>query len=109
MKSFKKFLNEGYNNPIHREYIEEIVEKSIPKTNENYEAVVDFLHKAKNFGSKTSETLSDNTGISIGAAFRITKAVAEHLKANFGTPNKTQTQSQRVHNYLKQKSIGPRK
>jgi hypothetical protein len=108
MKTFKSFIADGYNDSIHRSYIEDSVEKYIPKTDPNYSKVVDYLHTAKNFGTKTSDNLSNETGISIGAAIRITKEVAENLKANFGSPNKSQTQAQRVNAYLKQKNIGPR-
>jgi hypothetical protein len=109
MKTFKNFINEGYNDPIHREYISNEVHRFFPKDDPKHNKIVDHLHKAKNFGRKTFETLETEAGISLGSAMRITKSVADHLKTNFGSPNKTQTQAQRVDRYLKQKHIGPRR
>lgn len=101
-------LEEGYNDPIHRKYISDTVHDYVAKNDPKHEKIVDHLHKAKNFGSKTVDSLSDHAGISLGAANAITKEVASNLKANFGTPQKTQTQAQRVGAYLKQKHIRPR-
>lgn len=101
-------LEEGYNDPIHRKYISDTVHDYVTKDDPKHDKIVDHLHKAKNFGSKTVDSLSDHAGISLGAANAITKEVASNLKANFGTPQKTQTQAQRVGAYLKQKHIGPR-
>lgn len=101
-------LEEGYNDPIHRKYISDTVHDYVAKDDPKHDKIVDHLHKAKNFGSKTVDSLSDHAGISLGAANAITKEVASNLKANFGTPQKTQTQSQRIGAYLKQKHIGPR-
>jgi hypothetical protein len=102
-------LEEGYNDPIHRKYISDTVHEYISKDDPKHDKIVDHLHKAKNFGTKTKDDLETATGISTGAAHRITKAVADNLKVNFGSPNKTQTQAQRIGAYLKQKQIGPRK
>ena len=101
-------LEEGYNDQIHRKYISDTVHDYVAKDDTRHDKIVDHLHKAKNFGSKTADSLSDRAGISIGAAKAITKEVASNLKANFGTPQKTQTQAQRVGAYLKQKHVGPR-
>jgi hypothetical protein len=101
-------LEEGYNDPIHRKYISDTVHDYVAKDDPKHEKIVDHLHKAKNFGEKTVDSLSDHAGISYGAAKSITKDVASNLKANFGTAQKTQTQAQRVNAYLKQKQIGPR-
>jgi hypothetical protein len=102
-------LEEGYNDPIHRKYISDTVHEYVSKDDPKHDKIVDHLHKAKNFGTKTKDDLETATGISTGAAHRITKAVADNLKVNFGSPNKTQTQAQRIGAYLKQKQIGPRK
>jgi hypothetical protein len=107
-KMNKEEIQEGYNDPIHRKYISDAVHEYVSKTDEKHDKIVDHLHKAKNFGNKTSDSLESHAGISTGAAKRITKAVSDHLKANFGSPSKTQTQSQRVDRYLKQKWVKPR-
>lgn len=104
----KEEVTEGYNDPIHRKYISDTVHEYIAKDDPKHDKIVDHLHKAKNFGEKTVDSLSDHAGISYGAAKSITKDVASTLKANFGTAQKTQTQAQRVNAYLKQKQIGPR-
>ena len=104
----KEEVTEGYNDPIHRKYISDTVHDYVAKDDPKHEKIVDHLHKAKNFGSKTIDSLSDHAGISLGAANAITKEVASNLKANFGSPQKTQTQAQRIGAYLKQKHIGPR-
>jgi hypothetical protein len=104
----KEEVTEGYNDPIHRKYISDTVHDYVAKDDPKHDKIVDHLHKAKNFGSKTVDSLSDHAGISYGAAKSITKDVASNLKANFGTAQKTQTQAQRVNAYLKQKQIGPR-
>jgi hypothetical protein len=101
-------LEEGYNDPIHRKYISDTVHDYVAKDDPRHDKIVDHLHKASNFGEKTVDSLSDHAGISYGAAKSITKGVASNLKANFGTPQKTQTQAQRVGAYLKQKHIGPK-
>ena len=101
-------LEEGYNDSIHRKYISDTVHDYVAKDDPKHDKIVDHLHKAKSFGSKTVDSLSDHAGISLGAANAITKEVASNLKANFGTPQKTQTQAQRIGAYLKQKHIGPR-
>ena len=102
-------LEEGYNDPIHRKYISDTVHEFVPKDDPKHDKIVDHLHKAKNYGTKTKDELETATGISVGAAHRITKSVADNMKANFGSPSKPQTQAQRVGAYLKQKQIGPRK
>jgi len=104
----KEEVAEGYNDPVHRENISDVVHTFVPKDDPKHDKIVDHLHKAKNFGTKTKDDLETVAGISIGAAHRITKAVADHMKANFGAPSKPQTQAQRVGAYLKQKQIGPR-
>lgn len=104
----KEEVTEGYNDPIHRKYISDTVHEYVSKDDPKHDKIVDHLHKAKNFGSKTVDSLSDHAGISLGAANAITKEVASNLKANFGTAQKTQTQAQRINAYLKQKQIGPR-
>lgn len=108
MKSFKAFLNEGYNDDVHRKYISDAVHDFVPKNDPRHDKIVDHLHKAKNFGTKTKDELEAVGSVSTGTAHRITKAVSDHLKANFGSPNKTQTQAQRVDRYLKQKWVKPR-
>lgn len=100
-------LEEGYNDPIHREYISNVVHEYFPKGSEKHDKIVDHLHKAKNFGTKTSDSLESHAGISTGSAMRVTKAVADELKTNFGTASKPQTQAKRIGAYLKQKHIGP--
>jgi hypothetical protein len=101
----KDELEEGYNDPIHREYVSDAVHRFVPKDDPKHDKIVDHLHKAKNYGSKTYDSLETEAGISIGSAIRITKAVADHMKTNFGSPNKTQTQAQRIDKYLKQKWV----
>jgi hypothetical protein len=108
MKSFKDYIQEGYNEHVHRKYISDVVHEYFPKDDPKHEKIVDHLHAAKNFGTKTSDSLETAAGISVGSAKRITKAVADHLKANFGAPGKSQTQAQRVDSYLKQKWVKPR-
>ena len=111
MKTFSQFvknLEEGYNDPVHRKAISDVVHDFIPKSDDKHDKIVDHLHKAKNYGNKTMDSLESHAGISTGSARRITKAVSDHMKANFGSPNKTQTQAQRVDRYLKQKWVGPR-
>jgi hypothetical protein len=107
--SGKEEVSEGYNDPIHRKYISDTVHEFVPKDDPKHDKIVDHLHKAKNYGTKTKDELETATGISVGAAHRITKSVADNMKANFGSPSKPQTQAQRVGAYLKQKQIGPRK
>jgi hypothetical protein len=104
----KEDIQEGYHDPIHREHISNVVHDYVPKTDQKHDKIVDHLHKAKSFGAKTADSLESHASISIGSAKRITKAVADHLKANFGSPSKTQTQAQRVDRYLKQKWVKPR-
>jgi hypothetical protein len=104
----KEEMQEGYNDPIHRKYISDAVHEYVEKSDPKHDKIVDHLHKAKNFGTKTADSLESHAGISTGTAMRVTKAVAAHLKANFGSPNKTQTQAQRVDRYLKQKWVKPR-
>lgn len=104
----KEEIEEGYNESVHRKYISDVVHEYVPKDDDRHEKIVDHLHKAKNYGSKTADSLESHAGISIGAAKRITKAVSEHMKANFGAPGKPQTQAQRVNSYLKQKWVKPR-
>jgi hypothetical protein len=104
----KEEIEEGYNDPIHRKYISDAVHEYVAKDDPKHDKIVDHLHKAKNFGTKTKDELEAVASISTGASIRITKAVADHLKANFGSPSKTQTQAQRVDRYLKQKWVKPR-
>jgi hypothetical protein len=104
----KEEMQEGYNDPIHRKYISDAVHEYVSKDDPKHDKIVDHLHKAKNFGLKTSDSLESHAGVSTGTAMRVTKAVAAHLKANFGSPSKTQTQAQRVDRYLKQKWVKPR-
>lgn len=104
----RESLNEGYNDSVHRKYISDAVHEYVSKDDPKHDKIVDHLHQAKNFGSKTADSLESHASISIGSAKRITKAVADHLKANFGSPSKTQTQAQRVDRYLKQKWVKPR-
>jgi hypothetical protein len=104
----KEEMQEGYNDPIHRKYISDVVHDYVPKDDPKHDKIVDHLHKAKNFGTKTKDELETKAGISTGAANTITKEVASHLKANFGAPSKPQTQAQRVDRYLKQKWVKPR-
>jgi hypothetical protein len=102
----KEDMQEGYNDPIHRKYISDVVHNHIPKTDPKHDKVVDNLHKAKNYGNKTIDSLENQTGIKIGQAIRITKEVAEHMKANFGSSGgKSQSQAQRIDKHLKQKWI----
>jgi hypothetical protein len=101
----KKELEEGYNDEIHRKYISDAVHEYVSKDDPKHDKIVDHLHKAKNYGNKTMDSLEAHAGISTGSARRITKAVADHMKANFGSPSKTQTQAQRVDRYLKQKWV----
>jgi uncharacterized protein YajQ (UPF0234 family) len=108
MIRFREFMNEGYNDPVHREYISDVVHEYVPKDDAKHDKIVDHLHQAKNYGNKTSDSLESHAGISTGSAKRITKAVADHMKANFGAPGKPQTQAQRVDSYLKQKWVKPR-
>jgi hypothetical protein len=106
MKKNEEFqLDEGYNDPVHRKSISDVVHEYVSKDDPKHNKIVDHLHKAKNYGSKTSDSLEAEAGISVGSAKRITKAVADHMKANFGSPSKTQTQAQRVDRYLKQKWV----
>jgi hypothetical protein len=98
-------LDEGYNDAIHRKYISDAVHEYVAKDDPRHDKIVDHLHKAKNYGNKTMDSLEAHAGISTGLARRTTKAVADHLKANFGSPSKTQTQAQRVDRYLKQKWV----
>lgn len=107
-KAVSEELEEGYNDPVHREHISDAVHKFVEKDDPRHDKIVDHLYKAKNFGNKTAESLEGAAGISIGAAMRITKAVGDHMKTNFGTPNKTQTQAQRISTHLKQKWVKPR-
>jgi hypothetical protein len=103
--SGKDEMQEGYNDDIHRKYISDAVHEYVPKNDPKHNKIVNYLHKAKNFGNKTMDELETHAQISTGSARRITKAVADHMKANFGTPSKTQTQAQRVDRYLKQKWV----
>jgi hypothetical protein len=98
-------LEEGYNDPVHRKSISDVVHEYVSKDDPKHNKIVDHLHKATNYGNKTMDSLESESGISTGSARRITKAVADHMKANFGSPSKTQTQSQRVGAYLKQKWV----
>jgi hypothetical protein len=101
----KDDLGEGYGGPVHRKNISDVVHEFVPKTDPKHDKIVDHLHKAKNYGNKTMDDLETVAGITTGSARRITKAVADHMKANFGSPSKTQTQAQRVDRYLKQKWV----
>jgi hypothetical protein len=101
----KEEMQEGYNDSVHRKSISDAVHEYVSKDDPKHDKIVDHLHKAKNYGNKTMDSLEAHIGISTGSARRITKAVADHMKANFGSPSKTQTQAQRVDRYLKQKWV----
>jgi hypothetical protein len=101
----KEEIEEGYNDPVHRKSISDVVHEYVAKDDPRHDKIVDHLHKAKNYGNKTMDSLEVHAGISTGLARRTTKAVADHMKANFGSPSKTQTQAQRVDRYLKQKWV----
>ncbi len=100
-------FSEGYNDPVHRDYISSAVHEYVPKDDPRHNKIVDHLHKAKNYGTKTKDELETAAGISTGTAQRVTKAVADHMKANFGSAPKAKgsSQAQRIDRYLKQKWV----
>lgn len=104
-EDIKEQIDEGYNDPVHRKHISEVVSKFVPKNDPRHDIIVDHLYNAKNFGSKTKDELETKAGISLGSAHAITKAVSDHMKTNFGTPNRTQTQGERIQAHLKDKQI----
>lgn len=105
----------------HAEIIKNTVEQIVNeygKTRAKADAdeIVKYLLTQKRFGTKTTNYMMDNIqNVSAGMAKALSTGVKDALESKYdsifsksSSAGKTQTQSQRVGSYLKQKHIGPR-